>query len=405
MAHRIANRVLETCSAPGTAAFALAGAVLGFQRFNAIPSIAVNDTVPYLAEGVDSNGVPNGGWEAGIGTYSSTNTLTRTTVLASSNAGAAVNFTGTTYVFCGSPAERSVYLDNNGTVLLPGATAEPPLPDANTLYLYAREIVSGLVVPRIRKPSGPDQTLQVDIGFSRAVKCVGSNNAVITVGAANFTFAGTAAAVTPAAGSCKSATQRARYSSAATAGAATSFVAPNAGACPVFRGSVAGEGGFRIVLRFSLQTLQSGNRFFAGIAASTTAQTGAAIDPNTTAAPARIGLCFNANTGNWQMSRGDGAAAPTLIDLGSNFPLDTTSMIELVLFCRPHNGSAAGDISYRVRRFTTASDNAAFETSGTLSSNLPAATTLLHPYGFFSNNATAAAVSWEFTSFAIESDW
>lgn len=403
MPHIVADRVLESSTTTGTGALTLAAAVTGFRRFSAVCAVA--DTVPYFLEAVDANGVPTGDWETGVGTYSAANTLTRTTVLASSNAGAAVNLAaGSKYVALGSVAARSPYYDNTLAMPMPVATSEPPTPPAGTIFLYAREIIPGNSAFKIKRPSGVDSPIQDALAFNRMVKCVGSNNAVTTVGAANFTFAGTAAAVTPTSGSMKTQIQRVRYSSAATAGAITTFVAPNAGACPVFRGNVNGEGGWRIVARFSLQTLQVGNRFFSGIAATVTAATGAAFDPLTTAAPARIGLAFNANTGNWQLQHGDGTAVPTNIDLGADFPLNTTSFMELCLFCSPHNGSSAGSVGYRVRRYTTSSAEPAFEATGTVSTKLPAATTLLHPYGFFSNNATAAAVSWEFTSFSIESD-
>jgi hypothetical protein len=48
--------------------------------------------VDYFIEAVDSLGQPTGDYEVGKGTYSGANTLTRTTVEQSSNAGAAVNF-------------------------------------------------------------------------------------------------------------------------------------------------------------------------------------------------------------------------------------------------------------------------------------------------------------------------
>lgn len=51
MAFLVDDRVVETCSAPGTGAFALVAAVNGFQRYNAIANIAVNDTTFYFAAG------------------------------------------------------------------------------------------------------------------------------------------------------------------------------------------------------------------------------------------------------------------------------------------------------------------------------------------------------------------
>jgi hypothetical protein len=56
-------------------------------------------------------------WEVGLGTLDAgATTLTRTTVLTSSNSDAAVNFTsGTKDVFCTLPASKAVYLDSTGT--------------------------------------------------------------------------------------------------------------------------------------------------------------------------------------------------------------------------------------------------------------------------------------------------
>lgn len=107
MAYIVADRVLETSTTTGTGAFALSAAVTGFRRFSAV--CATSDTCPYYIETVDVGGSPTGEWETGIGTYSAANTLTRTTVLASSNANAAVNFAaGTKRVGIGVVASRWV---------------------------------------------------------------------------------------------------------------------------------------------------------------------------------------------------------------------------------------------------------------------------------------------------------
>lgn len=107
------DRVKETSTTTGTGNFTLAGAVTGFRTFGSV--LSVNDTCGYCI-------ALQGGseWEVGIGTYSATNTLTRTTVLASSNSGSAVNFSsGTKDVFITIPAremERPTFsVHRNGT--------------------------------------------------------------------------------------------------------------------------------------------------------------------------------------------------------------------------------------------------------------------------------------------------
>ncbi len=91
------DRVAETSTTTGTGAFTLAAAMTGYQRFSAFCS--TNDTVYYAIFAVDANGNPSGDWETGLGTYSSANTLTRTSVSQSTNSDNAVNFAaGTKWV-------------------------------------------------------------------------------------------------------------------------------------------------------------------------------------------------------------------------------------------------------------------------------------------------------------------
>jgi trimeric autotransporter adhesin len=111
MALTVKDRVKETFTTTGTADFTLGGASSGFQTF----AVIGNGNTTYYAA-VDQ---ATGDWEVGIGTYSTTGpTLTRDTVLESSNAGSKVNFAaGSKDVFCTYPAERSVYLDAAGSAV------------------------------------------------------------------------------------------------------------------------------------------------------------------------------------------------------------------------------------------------------------------------------------------------
>lgn len=103
---KIADRVKEATTSTGTGAVALAGATTGYRAFSSVCSD--QDTVYYGLQAVDSNGKSTGDWEVGLGTYNSSgNTLSRTTIFASSNSNAAVNLTsGTKQVFITQPAER-----------------------------------------------------------------------------------------------------------------------------------------------------------------------------------------------------------------------------------------------------------------------------------------------------------
>lgn len=116
MALVIADRVLETSTTTGTGTLSLDGATTGFQGFSA--GIGDGNTTYYAI-----TYAPTNQWEVGIGTYTASgSTLSRDTILASSNAGSAVDFSvGTKNVFTTYPADKSVYLDASGNVVLSGA--------------------------------------------------------------------------------------------------------------------------------------------------------------------------------------------------------------------------------------------------------------------------------------------
>jgi hypothetical protein len=86
------------------------GAVSGYQSFSAVGN--ANTTYYVIANQSASE------WEVGIGTYTSSGTtLSRTTVLSSSNSGSLVDFTaGTKDVFVDYPASKAVYEDASGNV-------------------------------------------------------------------------------------------------------------------------------------------------------------------------------------------------------------------------------------------------------------------------------------------------
>ena len=99
MALVLLDRAQETATANTTVSFTLTGAFTGYQTLAGVGN--TNTTYYGATDGTN--------WETGIGTYSTTGpTLTRTTILASSNSNAAVTFTGTVTVWVDYPASKSV---------------------------------------------------------------------------------------------------------------------------------------------------------------------------------------------------------------------------------------------------------------------------------------------------------
>jgi len=94
---KIADRILETTMTTGTGAITLGGAMAGYRTFS--DAFVNGDTLYYTISG-------SSGWEVGIGTYNTGNTLSRTTILKSSNSNSAVNFgTEQKSVFVTAPEE------------------------------------------------------------------------------------------------------------------------------------------------------------------------------------------------------------------------------------------------------------------------------------------------------------
>ena len=112
MALVVKDRVRETTTTTGTGTITLGGAATGFQSFSVIGDA---NTTFYTIQLSNTNE-----WEVGVGTYTSSGTtLSRDTILESSNSGSAVNFSaGTKDVFVTYPAEKAIYLGNLPTKMV-----------------------------------------------------------------------------------------------------------------------------------------------------------------------------------------------------------------------------------------------------------------------------------------------
>ena len=132
MALVVKDRVKETTTVTGTGTATLLGASTGYQSFSVIGD---GNTTFYT---ISSNGGSE--WEVGIGTYTSSGTtLSRTTVLESSNSGSLVSFSaGTKDVYVVYPAEKATYQDEGQNVL--GGTS-------GSIYLCATIISANTTIP------------------------------------------------------------------------------------------------------------------------------------------------------------------------------------------------------------------------------------------------------------------
>ncbi len=203
MALVVKDRVKETTTTTGTGTITLGGASAGFQTFAVIGN---GNTTYYTI--VDQ---ATGDWEVGIGTYTASGTtLSRTTVLESSNAGSLVNFAaGSKDVFCTYPAERSVYLDTAGSAV---TTLDVGTLGVSTANITTANITAGTVSTTptsntdIANKQYVDSIAVQSVHYHEAVKyevpnTTGNLNATYNNGSsgvgATLTNAGTLTAFTP----------------------------------------------------------------------------------------------------------------------------------------------------------------------------------------------------------------
>ena len=117
MAFVTADHVLDTSTSTGTGGIVVSGtAPSNYRTFSAV--LSVGDTFYY---GVQHQSADE--WEVGLGTYSSANTITRTTVYSSSNSNSAVTFSaGTKDVYITLVSSRTAQLDASGSFTPPLGT-------------------------------------------------------------------------------------------------------------------------------------------------------------------------------------------------------------------------------------------------------------------------------------------
>lgn len=279
---------------------------------------------------------------------------------------------------------------SNGNLQLV-STTDPTTPSAGNLILYSKDI-AGRLLPKWIGPSGVDTPIQPNIMFNN-VSVIGPGGGT-TVGVIGCTVTSVGTIANPNITTTNLKTQTRRITNTTATGAG-SLASTRVASLECWRGNVDGQGGFFVVARFGLTSLITGMRMFIGLTDNvTTAPTN--IDPTTSTTPGKIGMAINASTGNWNLVHNITGTIPTVIPLGGSYPVNSTSLYELILFTKPNDTV----VSYRITNLSTSA-----QTSGTLSTNLPASTTPLGRVCWATNNATAGSVVWDLSRFSLETDY
>lgn len=287
---------------------------------------------------------------------------------------------------------------NAVTALDMTATTDPGAAAAGHLTLYAKAI-AGRVMAKIVGPSGLDTALQPFLARNKVGYWCPPGNATTLPGVFGYTaptFVGTPTTRSVSTTNQFTRTRRLGYVSAATAGSLTSG---RVAVAQITTGTGT-LGGFHKIMRFGISdaAVVATARMFVGISTNVAAPTN--VEPSTLTNC--IGVGHGAADTNLKLFYG-GSVAQTPIDLGVNFPSNTTNtdMYELALFSAP---AGAGEIMYEVTRVNTGR-----VATGTISPAggvaLPGSTTLMtYLWWYRTNNATAAAVGFDTFSDYIETD-
>jgi hypothetical protein len=410
MAHVVDDRVLETTTTTGTGALTLAGAVTGFKAFNAATdyltgtSIASpNDTVPYYIEAIDGSGNPTGDWESGIGTYSASNQLTRTTVLRSSAGGSAVSLAaGTKRVGIPYNSKLIANLDNNLIMRMP-ATTLASLNATNTpasqIGLFG-SLESGKMWLQTIGPFGGDRFVQEAFWHNGGVFYL--PNTTTTIGlnyGGPWVAGGTVSHPTPGSSAPAIVNQQKRTRFANIVTTQNQVLGLSMMTAPemrYWRGNAAGLGGFFFFARYIVELWPAATcRIFVGLSDQTTA-----VVVSDTLAGNLIGFWHATTDGAAVLSfttRDGATASSNSITLTGN--IAAGNCFDFYIYCPP-NGST---IYYRVEDIQAGTVLA----DSSKSTNLPANTVFMGPQIHMSNgtaNTTVTTVAPGIPRIWIDSD-
>ena len=274
--------------------------------------------------------------------------------------------------------------------------AAPSTPGAGVLAVFGESVGGRSMLSQIG-PSGVDVNFQPHQGENRITRwsAIGNSTTVpVADGGLALSAQGTPTASNVALTNLYTSMKRLEYLiTVASTTAVASWRQSNAQWC---RGAAPKIGGFHYIQRWGPATGVSTttSRAFVGMH---TANAPGDTEPSTLTN--MVGMGWDAADTNIQMMTNDGAGTATKVDLGASFPVptvDRTKVYELAMFCPP-NGTT---ITYSVTDLVT--DAVA---SGTLTTDLPVATTFLAPKGAMSVGGTSSVIGICFMTLYLETDF
>lgn len=273
--------------------------------------------------------------------------------------------------------------------------SNPAAPGSGVVRIFGHS-VSNRMMPSFIGPSGLDTAIQPFLARNKvALVTAQGNGTVVASMGLTITAAGTASTVTVSATNIHQAMRRIAY--LVTTASATAVAGFRHNIAQFFRGAAGGKlGGFHFICRFGPATGNAANatrRGFCGFLSTTTAPTD--VDPSTLTNVLGVG-CDSADTNYFVMHR-TGTGTVVKVNTGiAKSAADNTEMYDLAIFCAP------GGTSVHIQ-FTRLSDDVSF--THTITTSLPAETTLLAPQGYYSVGGTNSVIGVALVSMYIETDY
>ena len=276
------------------------------------------------------------------------------------------------------------------------SASDPATPAADTVRIFGRKF-SGRMLPAFKEPSGNAAIMQPSLARNK-VAYVQPNGGSTVIGAVGLALAATGTATAAGISTTNVHTSLRRIDYLVTTASATAVAGFRSASAQFFRGQSKGLGGFHFVCRWGPATGVSTptKRAWVGLRSATAAPT----DVQPSSLVNAIGMGWDSGDSNIQIMHNGASGTATKIDLGASFPIpttDRTNVYEVALFCPP-NGSY---VDWEVNDLNPTNP---VSVTGRITTNLPAATTLLAPVGYCSAGGTSSVIGISLVSLYIETN-
>lgn len=290
-------------------------------------------------------------------------------------------------------------VDTSGNAVLGEYTTTIPTSPPNNVTIFDRNETGGR--PLLASTSGSNRAVELwnAPGFGRYQKTYANGFGNANIGSIGLSIisatTGTPSVSTYTGNTFQGSVPNFMYTSAATAGSSTGFAPTGANSNAIWKSTVAGCGGWDVIIRFGIITATATNRIYVGFSGATSDIGN--VDPSSLTNIIAFGC--DAADANMQFIWNDGSGTASKIDLGSSFPAKTSNVW---YEARIHSDPNGTTYSYSLERLDPGGSGF---TNGTVSTDQINPLSILTPQFHFNNGTTASAVVGGFITWTLMSDY